>query len=104
MRSISFLRCIFLVTCFLVARTKPLFAQPGIAEFYSVSGELHRWYFAFSDLVLVLGAICGILGGLRVFTNWQTSHHQVDKQLMGWFFSCLFLLLSGVFLKALFGL
>lgn len=39
--------------------------QPGISEFYQASGEVRRWYFALSDLVLVLGAIAGLIGGLR---------------------------------------
>ena len=84
--------------------TLRLAAQPGIAEFYSAAGEVRRWYFSFSDLAMALGAICGILGGLRVYANWQSGEHHIDRQVMGWFFSCLFLLLSGVFLKALFSL
>lgn len=80
-------------------------AQPGINEFYRASGEMHRWYFSLSDFVLVVGAIAGIVGGLRIYTNWQSGkHHHIDAQVMGWFFSCLFLTLVGVFLKALYGI
>ncbi|WP_262246528.1 DUF4134 domain-containing protein [Parapedobacter soli] len=79
-------------------------AQPGIGEFYKASGEMHRWYFSLSDLVLVIGAIAGILGGLRIYTNWQSGkHHYIDGQVMGWFFSCLFLTLVSTFLRALYG-
>lgn len=79
-------------------------AQPGISEFYSASSEVHRWYFSLSDLVLVIGAISGMLGGLRVYANWQTGKHHIDAQVMGWFFSCIFLSVMGIFLRGLFGL
>lgn len=79
-------------------------SQPGISDFYQASSEVRHWYFALSDLVLVLGAIAGILGGLRVYTNWQSGSRHIDAQVMGWFFSCLFLSLTGAFLRGLFGL
>lgn len=78
--------------------------QPGISDFYQASGEVRRWYFALSDLVLVLGAIAGLIGGLRVYANWQSGARFIDAQVMGWFFSCLFLALVGAFLRGVFGL
>ena len=80
-------------------------AQPGLNDFYAASRELHRWYFSFADLILVIGAIAGILGGLRIYTNWQSGkHHHIDAQVMGWLLSCLFLTLIGAFLRALYGI
>ena len=79
-------------------------AQPGLDEFYQVTGEIHRVYFSFSDLILVIGAISGLCGGLRVYGNWQSGKRYIDVQVMAWFFSCLFLTLLSVTLKALFGL
>ncbi|TCC94997.1 DUF4134 family protein [Pedobacter hiemivivus] len=76
---------------------------PGIPEFYSATREMHRWYFNFYDLVMVIGTISGILGGLRIYSNWQSGKHHIDAQVMGWFFSCLFLVLIGAFLKTLYG-
>ncbi|ARS41942.1 plasmid transfer protein [Sphingobacteriaceae bacterium GW460-11-11-14-LB5] len=96
-------------TCFFIlwlSLLLPLFGygQPGISDFYQASSEVRHWYFALSDLVLVLGAIAGLIGGLRVYTNWQSGRHHIDAQVMAWFFSCLFLALVGTFLKGLFGL
>lgn len=82
----------------------PCLGQPGISEFYQASGEMHRWYFSMSDLVLVIGAISGIFGGLRIYANWQSGKHHIDAQVMGWFFSCLFLSIIGAVLKALYGI
>ena len=99
MRPIRFVTVFLTVIFFALCAT----AQPGLDEFYQVSGEVNRFYFSFSDLALVIGAVCGLLGGLRVYSNWQSGKHHIDAQVMGWFFSCLFLSLAGAALKALFG-
>jgi len=98
----KFLNVITMSICMLISISAA--AQPGISEFYSASSEVHRWYFSLSDLVLVIGAISGMLGGLRVYANWQTGKHHIDAQVMGWFFSCIFLSVMGIFLRGLFGL
>lgn len=99
MRSIRFVTVFFAVIFFALCAT----AQPGLDEFREVRREVNTWYYNFSDLAFVIGAVCGLLGGLRVYSNWQSGKHHIDAQVMGWFFSCLFLSLVGAALKALFG-
>lgn len=82
--------------------TKTLNAQPGINEFYSLTSEVNRYYFNFSDLVLAIGAICGLLGGLRIYNNWQLGRDRIDAQITAWFMSCLFLSILSAVLKGLF--
>ena len=100
MHPIRFLTVLFTVFFFALYAT----AQPGLDEFKKVTKEVNDWYFNFADLALVIGAICGLLGGLRVYSNWQSGRHHIDAQVMGWFFSCLFLSLIGAALKALYGI
>jgi hypothetical protein len=79
---------------------------PGIQELNEASSEFHNWYFNMSDFVLVLGTLSGIMGGLRIYANWNIGHHRhhpIDTQVIGWFLSCLFLTLVSSFLKALYG-
>jgi hypothetical protein len=79
-------------------------AQPGIDELRQAGNAFNRWYFDFSDLVLVTGAITGLLGGLRVFAMWQTGKHHIDAQITGWLLGCIFLSLVGGVLKIVFGI
>lgn len=80
-----------------------LAAQPGLEEFKQVTGEFNQWYYGFADLALAIGAVAGIVGGARVYANWQAGRRHIDGQVMGWFFSCLFLSIIGAALKALYG-
>jgi len=77
---------------------------PGLSEFSQASSQIRQYYFSFSDLAMVIGAISGLLGGLRVYANWQGGRHHIDRQVAGWLFSCIFLSLCGIFLRGVFGL
>jgi len=99
-----FIAGLFFISCSSFIHLGSSAQAPGIAEFYQASSEIKRYYFSLSDLAFVIGAITGILGGLRVFSNWQGGRHHIDRQVTGWLFSCIFLSLCGIFLKGLFGL
>jgi len=77
---------------------------PGLSEFSQATSQIRQYYFSFSDLAMVVGAISGLLGGLRVYANWQGGRHHIDRQVAGWLFSCIFLSLCGIFLRGVFGL
>ena len=78
--------------------------QPGVEEFHQVSATIGGWYFSLSDFMLVVGAISGLLGGLRVYAAWQAGRHHIDAQIMGWLLACIFLSLVASAIKLLFGL
>ncbi|MBD1430196.1 MULTISPECIES: DUF4134 domain-containing protein [Sphingobacterium] len=94
--------CFILFYLIISLNVKTLNAQPGINEFYSLTNEVNRYYFNFSDLALAIGAICGLIGGLRIYNNWQLGKDRIDTQISGWFMSCLFLTILSSVLKGLF--
>ncbi|MGE8425469.1 MAG: DUF4134 family protein, partial [Sphingobacterium siyangense] len=50
-----------------------------------------------------IGAVVGIVGGVRVYIKWNSGDNDINKELMGWGGSCLFLVLVSVVIKAFFG-
>ncbi|MFC3560183.1 DUF4134 family protein [Pedobacter jamesrossensis] len=95
----------FLIFASLLATAIYSAAQvPGLSEFSQATSQIKQQYFSLSDLAMVVGAISGLLGGLRVYANWQGGRHHIDRQVAGWLFSCIFLSLCGVFLRGVFGL
>lgn len=81
------------------------FAQspPGVSEFNNVETDMEKFYVALSRLAFVVGAVSGLLGGLRVYNNWQMGRHHIDVQVISWFGACLFLATIGFFLSGLYG-
>lgn len=57
-----------------------------------------------SNLVLMIGGVVGLVGGIRVYTKWQSGDTDVQTSVVGWLGACVFLLLSGAVLKTMYGM
>ncbi|RZK07573.1 MAG: DUF4134 domain-containing protein [Flavobacterium sp.] len=55
-------------------------------------------------MVLVIGGLVGIVGGVRVYSKWNSGDPDINKELMGWGGSCIFLIVSSLIVKSFFGL
>jgi hypothetical protein len=80
------------------------FAQPGLNEMQQAQSDLSSSFFSALDCSLVIAAIFGILGAVRIYHNWQMGHPHIDQAVAGWFFAALFMVLAGAFLQAVFGI
>lgn len=75
---------------------------PGIKEFGEATREVERNYKALTRLIAPIGAIFGLVGGIRVYNNWQCGKHHIDAQVMGWLGACIFSQLIAVIIAALY--
>ena len=91
-----------------VAITMPAMASPSLLDITTgIDGAANTVKGVFSNvsnLVLMVGAIVGLAGGIRVYNKWNNGDQDVQKELIGWAGACVFLLLSGTTLKLFFGL
>lgn len=55
-----------------------------------------------SNLILAIGAVVGLVGGIRVYIKWNSGDQDVNKELMGWMGSCIFLVMVSIIIKAFF--
>lgn len=94
---------ILLLSCLCLLALSAI-AQPGINEMQQATQDLKSSFFSSLDFSLVLAAILGICGAVRIYHNWQMGKDRVDIQVAGWFFASLFMILAGSFLRALFGI
>jgi hypothetical protein len=80
------------------------FAQSGVNGLNAATTNLKTYVDPVTDITLVIGGIVGIVGGIRVYSKWNSGDQDINKELMGWGGSCLFLVLSSLIIKAFFGL
>jgi hypothetical protein len=81
-----------------------LFAQSGVTGLNTATSTLKTYVDPATNIALVIGGIVGIVGGIRVYSKWNSGDQDINKELMGWGGSCLFLVLSSLIVKAFFGL
>lgn len=86
------------VLCFEISAQVP----PGIDEINEGKSMMAQNFRALSRVILVLGSIFGLVGGLRIYNNWQLGKRNVDEEVAGWFGACIFLSMLGIFLGALY--
>ncbi|MDP9079980.1 MAG: DUF4134 domain-containing protein [Bacteroidota bacterium] len=78
--------------------------QPGLNEFRQAQSQLHSSFFSAMDCALILAAIFGIIGAVRIYHNWQMGEKEITYEVSSWFFAALFMILAGLFLRAVFGI
>ncbi len=84
--------------------TASSFAQNGVTGLNSATTSLKTYVEPVTNVTLVIGGIVGIVGAIRVYSKWNSGDQDINKEVMGWGGSCVFLVVSAVVIKAFFGL
>jgi capsular polysaccharide biosynthesis protein len=84
--------------------TRIVFAQSGVTGLNTATTTLKTYIAPVTNITLVIGGIVGIVGAIRVYSKWNSGDQDINKELMGWGGSCVFLVVSALVIKAFFGL
>jgi hypothetical protein len=88
----------------LVLAQASAFAQSGVTGLNTATATLKTYVDPVTNIALVIGGIVGIVGAIRVYSKWNSGDQDINKELMGWGGSCVFLVVSALVIKAFFGL
>lgn len=67
---------------------KPLFAS-----------DLANYISPVTNITLGIGALIGVVGGLRVYWKWNSSEQDITGDVWAWAGACIFLVLSSIIVK-----
>ena len=79
-------------------------AQSGVNGLNTATSTLKTYVDPVTNITLVIGGIVGVVGAIRVYSKWNSGDQDINKELMGWGGSCVFLVVSSLVVKAFFGL
>lgn len=57
-----------------------------------------------SPFIMIIGGVVGMIGAFRVYQKWNSGDQDINKELMGWGGSALFLVVAPIVIKAVFGI
>jgi len=81
-----------------------LYAQGGgTTGINAATSSLASYVDPVGNLILGIGAVVGLIGGVMVYIKWNSGDRDINKEVMSWGGSCLFLVLVSVVIKAFFG-
>ncbi|TCC98786.1 DUF4134 domain-containing protein [Pedobacter hiemivivus] len=96
-------QCFLLAVILLITRISA-FAQNGVTGLNTATTTLKTYVAPVTNIALVIGGIVGLIGAVRVYSKWNAGDNDINKELMGWGGSCVFLVVSSLVIKAFFSL
>ena len=92
------------LTTVLVLANSLLFAQNGAQGIDQATTMVKSYFDSGANLMYAVGALLGLIGGVKVYQKWNHGDHDTGKVAAAWFGSCIFLVVVATVIKSFFGL
>lgn len=79
-------------------------AQDGVAGIEEANTMVRQYFDVGINLMYAIGAVLGLIGGVRVYQKWSAGHPDTGQTAAAWFGSCIFLIIVATVLRSFFGL
>ncbi|WP_317042869.1 DUF4134 domain-containing protein [Chitinophaga arvensicola] len=76
----------------------------GKKGFESATKEVTGYFSLGINLMYAVGAVCGIVGAVKVYQKWNSGDQDTGKSAAAWLGSCVFLIAVSAFLKGFFNI
>lgn len=84
--------------------SKSLSAQDGNEGINQATDMVKSYFDSGANLMYAVGALLGLIGGVKVYQKWNHGDHDTGKVAAAWFGSCIFLVVVATVIKSFFGL
>ena len=98
-KSVALLAATVVLSVYVHAQT-----ADGNAGIDQATNMVKGYFTAGTNLMYAIGAILGLVGGIKVYQKWSNGHPDTGSTAAAWFGSCVFLVVVATVLKSFFGL
>lgn len=79
-------------------------SQDGAAGIEDANTMVREYFDVGINLMYAIGAVLGLIGGVRVYQRWSAGDPNTGQTAASWFGSCIFLVIVATVLRSFFGL
>ena len=93
---------IFLFAAFLMAAGTAFAQGNGMAGITEATGMVTSYFDPATKLIYAIGAVVGLIGGVKVYGKFSSGDPDTSKTAASWFGACIFLIVAATILRSFF--
>ena len=93
---------IFLSAAILAAAVSAYAQGNGQAGITEATNLITGYFDPGTKLVYAIGAVCGLIGGVKVYNKFSSGDPDTSKTAASWFGACIFLIVAATILRLFF--
>ena len=93
---------LFLTAAFLVATLSTYAQGNGLAGITEATGMVTSYFDPATKLIYAIGAVVGLIGGVKVYGKFSSGDPDTSKTAASWFGACIFLIVAATILRSFF--
>ena len=74
----------------------------GRAGINEATNRVTSYFDPGTKLIYAIGAVVGLIGGIKVYGKFSSGDNQIDETAASWFGACIFLIVSATILRSFF--
>jgi hypothetical protein len=92
-----------LTAALLIGSAVEAFAQGnGVAGITEATGMVSSYFDPATKLIYAIGAVVGLIGGVKVYGKFSSGDPDTSKTAASWFGACIFLIVAATILRSFF--
>ncbi len=86
----------------LTAAIQMFAAGNGLAGINEATSLVTGYFDPGTKLIYAIGAVVGLIGGIKVYSKWSSGDPDTSKTAASWFGACIFLIVAATILRSFF--